>query len=100
MKKFDNKDTSLYFWKMAGGGKIQCLDCDYKDNIITFTHGLNTTTTGLQCQDCGKFHAITDWYENGKQTSCECGGTSSRDKALFCPKCKSKKLHYQATYIT
>jgi hypothetical protein len=31
---------------------------------------------------------------------CECGGSLDREKALFCPSCKSTNLSYSMKYIT
>ena len=31
---------------------------------------------------------------------CGCGGELSREKTIFCPKCKSTKLKYDMEYIT
>jgi hypothetical protein len=93
------KDTYLYFWKIGGIGIIQCLDCNYQKEIVSFTHGLNTSTTGLQCQLCGQFQSIKDWHNN-KQIHCSCGGILEREKKLFCPKCKSKKIQYNMSFIT
>lgn len=92
-------DDNLYFWRMGGVGEIQCLDCNYQERIISFIHGLNSSTTGLQCQSCGKFHALDNWDER-KQIQCDCQGELERNKPLFCPKCRSKNMKYDMIYIT
>lgn len=83
---------------MGGVGKIQCRDCIYQENIVSFTHGLNTSASGLQCQLCGKFHSIKNLCDN--KPLCECGGVLERDNLIFCPKCKSENMKYDMCYIT
>lgn len=90
-------EGNLYFQHIGGTGEIQCLDCNYHKEIVSFIHGLNTSITGLQCQSCGQFHSITDWHNN---IHCDCGGILEKEKPLFCPECKSKRMQYNMRYIT
>ncbi|MFU8818004.1 MAG: hypothetical protein ACNA7W_21860 [Pseudomonadales bacterium] len=97
----------LEFQRMGGAGEIQCGDCGYRQEITSFTHGCTVdgtpcSTSGYQCQACGKFHGV---FEQGgvlteSAPRCECGGELSRNRFLFCPKCKSRKLKYEMSYIT
>jgi len=50
------KKTSdgMYFHLMGGYGTLSCKDCDFCQNITSFTHGSSTSTSGFQCQACGK----------------------------------------------
>lgn len=102
-KKFEpiqQGDHQLYHHQMGGAGTIFCKNCGYKEDITSFIHGFNDADTGYQCQSCGKFHTLNDFEEKAKPLSCSCGGELSRDKALFCPQCKSKSMRYNMAYIT
>ena len=91
----EENDKQLYFYRMGGEGIIRCIDCDYSERIVSFLHGFGEwSSTGFQCQKCGRFHAIDDGKENAKLIKCECGGSLEREKPLFCPKCQSKILLY------
>lgn len=97
-------DTNLYFSWMGGAGTIICCDCSYKEDIVSFVHGFDdggiaNGVTGYQCQSCGKFHSLEDG-EDGNNKQCDCGGKLERDKPIFCPECKSKKVQYSMRYIT
>lgn len=179
----DQNKNSLHFYQMGGVGTLSCKDCDFSQKITSFTHGASTSTSGLQCQACGKIasrrrdepfknsHGLNhhlslselspdqrpsriehlqtmlnlcerqmkeyskkDWlptwestvadckeelstvaaeeleaiikcredFESAYQATlfCECGGRLEREKALFCPNCKSPNLLYKLQYIT
>ncbi len=38
----------------GGGGTLSCKDCDFNEGITSFTHGSNSSSSGFQCQVCGK----------------------------------------------
>ena len=44
----------MYFHLMGGYGTLSCNDCDFSKNITSFTHGSSNSTSGFQCQVCGK----------------------------------------------
>jgi len=44
----------MHFHLMGGYGTLSCKDCDFSQNITSFTHGLSTSNSGFQCQACGK----------------------------------------------
>ena len=44
----------MYFHLMGGYGTLSCKDCDFSQNMTSFTHGLDNSTSGFQCQVCGK----------------------------------------------
>ena len=46
--------NGLHFYQMGGFGTLSCKDCDFNQNITSFTHGASTSTSGLQCHACGK----------------------------------------------
>jgi|GEM_PF-2861408 len=96
----ENRDSGLFFHYMGGAGELYCKDCNYREEITSFMHGMNGSVSGVQCQSCGKLHAISNWIEEDKQTNCECGGMLSRDNAVFCPQCKSNKVRYEVYCIT
>ena len=48
-------DGKLRFDRMGGAGKILCADCGYATDLTSFTHGSVGSSTGYQCQICGKF---------------------------------------------
>jgi len=94
----------LYFEKIHGGGIIKCHGCGYKEEIIGFVHGFGDPTPyseGCQCQSCGAFSTI-DHEDNQIVSSdkCSCGGLFSDKEPVFCPKCKSRDVSYQWTYVT
>lgn len=96
-------DKLLYYWKMGGAGIIKCNSCNFSQNIISFLHGHGPNSwnnSGFQCQKCGKFHEIEYDMDNSKGKLCECGGSLSREKPLFCPICKKTDLQYSMSYIT
>lgn len=96
-----NKEVNknLFFWKMGGAGNVLCLNCGCTEDIVSFIHGINTSSTGLQCQLCGQFHSVSNW-EGSDEVLCECGGVLEREKPIFCPECKSKNMRYDIKYIT
>ncbi|PXV67355.1 hypothetical protein CLV62_10328 [Dysgonomonas alginatilytica] len=101
--KEEVKDNNLYFWKTNGVGNIQCLDCNYQEKIVSFIHGFDSSSTGLQCQSCGKFHALNDWsrcIDNNEPIYCECGGILEREEPIFCSKCTSKNIKYRTHFMT
>ena len=93
----------LYFECINGVGNIYCRKCGFTEEITSFTHaGRKSSTTGYQCQSCGKFTTITTL--SGDKTNIEpcynCGGKLEREKPIFCPKCKSTKIKYSMRYCT
>ena len=105
-KSFDDeRSQGLWFHYLGGHGIITCKDCDHSEEMTSFTHGIDSSTSGFQCQKCGKIssihgggHGQANEYE--QSLVCECGGSLERSKVLFCPDCKSKNLSYQMKYIT
>jgi hypothetical protein len=93
-----HEENTITFDTMGGAGKVRCLACGYNEDIISFVHGADESTTGVQCQFCGKFHALRN--PGNKIIVCECGGKLRRDIPLFCPQCKSLNMRYAASYIT
>ena len=96
-------DGTLRYWKMGGMGNLSCSECGYSQEIVSFLHGFGEdpwSKSGYQCQKCGKFYTI----ENAKKLEsipfCDCGGILSREKALFCPKCRNHNVEYLMTLIT
>jgi hypothetical protein len=97
----------LEYSRMGGAGVIACEQCGYREEIVSFTHGLTSgpnasCTEGRQCLGCGKFHGV---HRTGNPSvnpvpRCACGGELSRDHFLFCPKCHSTQLQYGMSYIT
>ena len=55
----DEKDQpamqGIRFQGMGGYGTVTCRDCNFSEEITSFTHGIRSSTTGYQCQTCGKF---------------------------------------------
>ena len=104
-KRVHEKSKGLWFSYMGGHGAIRCKDCDHTEEVTSFIHGTNSSSSGFQCQGCGKFASIrsggpgkANEYEDG--LVCECGGSLERKKVLFCPQCKSEDLSYRTLYIT
>ena len=98
-----NEDNFLYFTNMGGAGKIHCNLCELSQDIVSFLHGFGEdpwSYSGYQCQQCGMFHAIEHDMDNTAGKKCECGGQLERDKPLFCPKCGTKDVFYNMSYIT
>ena len=94
-------DKDLYFWNIGGAGTIRCLNCNYKQDIVSFIHGFNWNKAGYQCEKCGKFHEIISYSDKISETAeCNCEGHLSRSKPIFCPHCKMTKVTYQMSYIT
>jgi hypothetical protein len=56
-KRYSTKEEikkGMHFHLMGGYGTLSCKDCDFSQNITSFTHGASTSTAGFQCQVCGK----------------------------------------------
>lgn len=104
-KTLEEKSKGLWFSYIGGCGKIRCKDCDHSESITSFIHGINSSSTGFQCQSCGKLSSIKSGgpgraNEYKESLECECGGMLDRDKVIFCPSCKSENLIYQMEFIT
>lgn len=104
-KILEEQSKGLWFSRMGGCGKIRCKDCNYSESITSFTHGISSSTTGFQCQLCGKLSSLisggpvrANKYE--ENLDCECGGQLDRDRVIFCPNCKSQNLIYKMEFIT
>jgi hypothetical protein len=104
-KRLEEKSKGLWFSYMGGHGKIACKNCDHSEEVTSFIHGINSSSSGFQCQGCGKLSSIksggpgrANQYEESLQ--CFCGSVLERDKVIFCPSCKSLNLSYQTLYIT
>lgn len=94
-------DGKLRFSRMGGKGNFYCNECGYEQELVSFLHGIQDwTSTGYQCQACGKFHEIERDHELTAEPMCDCGGSLSREKPLFCPVCRSYKVGYHMTLIT
>ncbi len=50
--KFERK--GLKFQYMGGHGKLSCNECNFSESLTSFTHGILSSVTGYQCQECGK----------------------------------------------
>jgi hypothetical protein len=104
-KRVQERSKGLWFSYIGGHGTVRCKDCDHNEEITSFIHGINSSSTGFQCQACGKFSSIgsggpgkANEYE--ESFVCKCGGGLDREKIIFCPSCKSKNLSYQTLYMT
>jgi len=118
----EKRNKKLYFSHLGGLDTISCFDCGYKEDVVSFLHGLKRAdcdkdcededcdeesdecfegaAIGYQCQSCGKFHELNEIENKVKPLICPCGGELSRDKHLFCPKCKSTNMKYNCRIIT
>lgn len=104
-KILEEKSKGLWFSYIGGCGKVRCKDCDHSESITSFIHGINSSSTGFQCQRCGKFSPVRSGgpgqaNEYERSLECECGGKLDRDKVIFCPSCRSQNLIYQMEFIT
>ena len=107
-KEKHNLENKLTFSKMYGSGEIHCLDCNHKESVLSFIHGhdfdlgVRCATYGFQCQSCGKFHTVKHNMKDGyiDFQDCECGGKLDREKAVFCPNCKSYNLEHKLNWRT
>jgi len=107
MKAFKDKHAEgLWFqYSMGGRGDLSCNDCSYSEEVTSFIHGISSSSTGFQCQACGRFAAIESGgpeqaNEDAKRLVCDCGGPLEREKVVFCPSCRSKNLTYDLRVIT
>lgn len=101
----EKKSKGLWFSYIGGCGKIRCKDCDHSESITSFIHAINSSSTGFQCQSCGKLSSVRSGgpgraNEYERSLECECGGKLDRDKVIFCPSCQSQNLTYQMEFIT
>ena len=107
MKAFQDKHAEgLWFqYSMGGRGELSCNDCSYNEEVTSFIHGISSSSTGFQCQACGRFAAIESGgpdqaNEYARRLECDCGGPLDREKVVFCPSCRSKNLTYDLRVIT
>jgi len=98
MAKYD--DDKLYFWSTGGVGSLWCEDCGHAEEILSFIHGSDSCTSGVQCQECGRFASYHSNDDEERRLICRCGGKLSRDDALFCSTCKSTALKFSLRLIT
>ena len=91
-KRVQERSKGLWFSYIGGHGTVRCEDCDHNEEITSFIHGINSSSSGFQCQACGKFSSIgsggpgkANEYE--ESLVCKCGGGLDREKIIFCPKC-------------
>ena len=99
------KSVGLWFQRMGGCGSIHCQDCQHREKVTSFIHGIDSSHSGFQCQSCGKITSLTGGgrgkaNEYKESLICDCGGKFDREKAIFCPQCKSKNLSYYMEFIT
>ena len=92
------KEYKLYYSNLNGYGDIICKDCGHSEETTYFLHTTNGSTTGLQCQSCGKLHSIKD-MKSSEEYYCECGSKLEREKPIFCPKCRSKNVKNNTHYM-
>jgi ribosomal protein S27E len=103
---YDQKvKEGLWFDLINGFGEITCKDCKQTQEVTSFIHSRESSWSGFQCQSCGKFCPILaggrgEAHVYKDSLICQCGGQLSRDKVLFCPNCKSKKITYNMDYMT
>jgi len=45
----------IRFQQMGGHGRLSCKDCDFSESLTSFVHGFSSSSSGFQCQACGKF---------------------------------------------
>ena len=107
----------LCFSQMGGAGKIECCNCGYHEDIISFVHGAMSCDIGRQCPSCHAFvveHNESEQFhtfgEAEKDFACpKCGSIirkkeedilKGNDDPLYCPKCHSARLNYRMLYIT
>ena len=103
----EERAKGLQYSLMDGAGVIACEQCGYREEVVSFTHGLTwgpdaSADEGRQCLECGAFTTVHLEGDPPVTTvpRCACGGKLSREHFLFCPKCRSKKLRYDMSYIT
>ena len=104
-KKVQERSKGLWFSYIGGHGTVRCKDCEHNEEITFFIHGINSSTTGFQCQACGKFASIESGgpgkaNEYEESLVCKCGGGLDREKIIFCPSCHSKNLSYRTLYMS
>jgi hypothetical protein len=71
-------DERMRWESMGGVGTLSCLECDFAQEVTSFTHGGRSSNTGVQCQACGQFTSIfytrpvlnvSDSYDHNKTLS-------------------------------
>jgi hypothetical protein len=106
-------DMTITMQSHSGVGALSCNDCGHTEPVQIFTHGFgpdSQCTMGYQCQECAKFVTFDSEPvgEPGmaalealvEQSRCECGGRYARDKPIMCPRCKSRDVEYELSWIT
>jgi hypothetical protein len=86
---YESDDDEIGFLMMGGHGVITCKDCNYKKELSSFTHGGNHSTSGYQCQSCGKLttKSRTEPFENIQIND-------NQNLLDFTPKQRARKIEY------
>ena len=45
----DERSEGIWFHYMGGHGAITCKDCDHSEEVTSFIHGINSSSSGFQC---------------------------------------------------
>ena len=88
---YESDDDEIGFLMMGGHGLITCKDCNFKKELTSFTHGGNHSTSGYQCQACGKLttRSRTEPFDNIHIND----GQSLLD---FIPKQRARTIEYMS----
>ena len=96
IKRLLGINPGLRFDRIRGFGALSCADCGHSQEITAFVHGRDWANPGYQCQACGVFGSD----RKAMASPCRCGGLLARNRVLFCPSCRSKRVSYCMHYMT
>jgi hypothetical protein len=84
---------------MPGSGKMICNACGLSTQMTgaLTSHDPAATVRGYQCQDCGQIQRLKG---DPLYPQCACGGSLTRTRYAFCPKCRSMDVTYNMRFIT
>jgi hypothetical protein len=94
-------EGEIDFLIMPGVGHLTCRDCGFSEKITgSFSH--RKPRLGMQCQACGKIESLAGLppFAVKLATPCSCGGEFRRNRIVFCPSCRSRKMTYRCRKIS
>jgi hypothetical protein len=87
------------FLMISGKGILRCNSCGLEQSL-TAAFPRRNPELGHQCQQCGKLQSFRSTpFAGSVEDDCECGGRFRRDRAIFCPQCRSFEVWFKTHII-
>lgn len=87
------------FLMITGKGILRCNSCGF-EQALTAAFPRQNPELAYQCQRCGKLQSFRSTpFAGTVEEDCECGGRFRRDRAIFCPQCRSFEVHFKTQML-